>query len=381
MTRRLVSFTFVPLTLSLVQSLDIGWILKLAAMAAISSCLLTFPAKWLGRRLDILDFPGHRSSHQNPTPRTGGLAIFFSILLCLAAMLCLAQPRPPAVVVLELAGLTFVLAALGFLDDIFSLPPSARFMVQMVVAAAAAWLFGGTRLFGAGGSGELLFWPAWAFSTLFIVAFVNFFNFMDGINGIAAFQGIIGAGAICLYVLVLGGNVLTAALAAVLAGACLGFLPHNFPKAGIFMGDGGSMVLGFLLALLGLKAAGESDLPWIGLVMPLGIFIYDPVFTLVKRLTRHENVVQAHREHHYQLLVRSGWSHASVTLLQGLLMILCSAGGAAYMVGGIEVRLAVIGGLLVTAVVYSILVHRHFARKTAASGSRPQASGAAADAE
>ena len=360
--------------------MNINLILGLAAIAAISSCLLTFPAKWLGRRLDILDFPGHRSSHQNPTPRTGGLAIFFSIMVCLVAMLLLAQPRPSIEVVLELAGLTFVLAALGFLDDIFSLPPSVRFLVQMVVAAAAAWLFGGTHLFGAGGSGETLFWAAWAFSTLFIVAFVNFFNFMDGINGIAAFQGTIGASAICCFVLTFGGNVLTAAMAAVLAGACAGFLPHNFPKAGVFMGDGGSMVLGFLLALLGLKAAGESNLPWIGMVLPLGIFIYDPIFTLFKRLKRHENLVQAHREHHYQLLIRSGWSHARVTLLQGVLMILCSAGGAAYIVGGTEVRLAVIGGLLVTAVVYSVLVHRHFTRKTAASGSKPQASGAAADA-
>jgi Fuc2NAc and GlcNAc transferase len=337
---------------------------KLLMVAALGTWLLGYPAKWLGWRLNILDLPGHRSSHHNPTPRTGGLSILFGLVAAVAML-----PLPPWPT-LPLGGLVLALAALGFLDDIFSLPVSVRFVVQFAVGAAAAWLFCG-RLFGGADPSQPLYWASFCFSTLFIVTFINFFNFMDGINGLACSQGIIGGVAIAAMILLSGGSACLAGIAAALAGACLGFLPHNFPRAGIFMGDAGSMVLGFLLAVLGLMSAGDSFNAWIALVLPLGVFIYDPVFTVVKRLLRRKNVAQAHREHHYQLLIQCGWSHARVTFLQCGLMILCVGGGVVYLMSGVGGRVGVLAALLATAVGYTAFVRRCYARNRRPGPAQP----------
>jgi UDP-N-acetylmuramyl pentapeptide phosphotransferase/UDP-N-acetylglucosamine-1-phosphate transferase len=375
-------------------------VVELAILSAVTTWIAGFGAKWLGHRMDILDHPGHRSSHQHPTPRTGGLAIILGLAAAMAAAAVML--RPPHWAIWSVGGLALILAALGFVDDIFSLRASVRFAVQFAVAATASWLFP-LHLGGAPGPEQPMFWQdpmfwaSLALSTLFVVAFINFFNFMDGINGIAGFQGLIGGCAICAMILIAGGDGLragdgcgasfSAALAAAVAGACIGFLPHNFPRARMFMGDAGSTVLGFLLAILGLKAAGESsatgnaiagngmEIPWIAMVLPLAVFIYDPIFTLLKRALRRENVVQAHREHHYQLLIRVGLGHAGVTLINAGLMALCAGGGILYMAVGAAQpgkavlpvtlpggRVMVLGGLLLVAFAYSALVYRYFRR-------------------
>ena len=196
---------------------------------------------------------------------------------------------------------------------------------------------------------------------LFTVGFVNFFNFMDGINGLAACQGIWGA--LALGVLLLwGGAENSPVVAAAMAGGCLGFLPHNFPRARMFMGDVGSTSIGFCLAMLTLVGGSRCPLPWTAFILPLGVFIYDAVFTVVKRAIRRENIFRAHREHHYQLLIRSGWSHVRVTFLQAALMTLFCAGAALYSWGGDLLRLMVLATLAAVMAVYSVLVHRLFAR-------------------
>jgi UDP-N-acetylmuramyl pentapeptide phosphotransferase/UDP-N-acetylglucosamine-1-phosphate transferase len=358
-------------------------VVELAILGAVTTWIMGFPAKWLGHRMDILDHPGHRSSHQNPTPRTGGLAIILGLAAAMVAL------RPPLGIACSLGGLALVLAALGFVDDVFSLRASVRFVGQFAIAAAASWLFR-AHLFGQTQPDQPMFWASLAVSTLFIVAFINFFNFMDGINGIASFQGLIGGTAICAMILISGGEIqmgsarpasLTGGLAVALAGACIGFLPHNFPRARMFMGDAGSTVLGFLLALLGLKAAGESaaagghlPIPWIAMVLPLAVFIYDPVFTLLTRLRRREHLAQAHREHHYQLLIRTGLSHPRVTLINAGLMALCAGSGIAYMLAGAGGRIMVVGGLLLVAFSYSALVYSYFRRRSGAGAGATAAS-------
>ena len=340
---------------------------QVALFSACSAWLLGFLARYLGHKLDILDLPGHRSSHTNPTPRSGGIAIVLALVLT-GALLPI-----PAATALWLGGLCLALAVLGFLDDMFSLRASARFLVQAAVAVCAvAYL--PLHVAGAGNASSWTFWASGAFCTLFIMAFINFFNFMDGINGIAGFQGIIGGGAIAAFGLLSPGQGALAGVAVALAGVCLGFLPHNFPKAKMFMGDGGSTVLGFLLAVLALKGGEGSLLTLLAFLMPLSVFIYDPIFTLIKRLGRGENLVQAHREHHYQLLVRSGWSHAQATLVQAALMLLCAGVGAAILLGGALPGLAALALLLAVASTYSVLVHRrHAAAQAAATAANPPA--------
>ena len=346
-----------------------GHIGEVAVFSAASAWLLGFLARYLGHNLDILDLPGHRSSHSNPTPRSGSIAIVSTLLLT-----GLFLPIPVSTA-LWLGGLCLALVEMGLLDDMFSLRASVRLLVHTAVAVCAV-AFLPLHVAGATDASSWTFWVSGAFCTLFIMAFINFFNFMDGINGIAGFQGIIGGGAIAAYLLLSPGQggladvaVALAGAAIALAGACLGFLPHNFPRAKMFMGDGGSTVLGFLLAVLALKGGEGSLLRLLAFLMPLSVFIYDPVFTLIKRLGRGENVVQAHREFHFQLLVRSGWSHAKATLLQALLMLLCAGVGAAILLGGLLPGLGALAGLLAVASVYSVLVHRHHASAQAAAQS------------
>ncbi len=120
------------------------------------------------------------------------------------------------------------------------------------------------------------------------------------------------------------GDLSGAVVAGAIAGAAAGFLPHNFPAARIFMGDVGSVTLGFALAVLSMIAHTRGGVPWPALLLIHGAFLFDTVFTLIKRLLRGENVVRPHREHNYQLLIRGGKSHFAVTSTYGVI----SAGAA-----------------------------------------------------
>lgn len=268
---------------------------------------------------------------------------------------------PPFWVTLALGGMVLTLAVLGFLDDAYSLSASIRFAVQLVVGAAATLLCH-AYFFDTHEPTEVLFWVSVVFVAVFTVAFINFFNFMDGINGMACFQGIVASAAICLMVYAAGGSQYTVAISAALAGACLGFLPHNFPRAKLFMGDTGSTVLGFLLAMLTFKGSSDNKVSWLALAMPMGVFIFDPIFTLFKRAIRHERITQAHREHNYQLLIRCGWSHARVATLKVALMLLCAGAGVLYTHATRWQRLGIIGALLVIAICQSMLIFRYFLR-------------------
>ena len=164
-----------------------------------------------------------------------------------------------------------------------------------------------------------------AIAFLWLAGYTNAFNFMDGINGLAASQAAFTGLGMALLTSVVSGPPISAPLllSVILAGAALGFLPHNFPKTRMFMGDVGSAPLGFLLATLVLWSA--RDYGW-SLLIPLALlhanFVLDTGITLVRRIIRRERWYAAHREHFYQRLVRSGKSHAFVTLWEmGLQMV------------------------------------------------------------
>ena len=153
-----------------------------------------------------------------------------------------------------------------------------------------------------------------ALAVLFVVAYCNFFNFMDGINGLAAGQAVITAA--CLSVLLYQVDCGSAALiAAVSCGAAGGFVPHNFPAGRIFMGDVGSVPLGFGRALLSLVLHSRGGVPWTAVILVHAVFLFDATFTIGKRLWRGENITSPHREHNYQRLVRCGWSHVCTTII------------------------------------------------------------------
>lgn len=346
----------------------VGWasgpawdIFRTVVFASAASAVFGWPVRWLTMRLRILDRPTSRSSHTVPTPRTGGIAILMGVLLAVTLAMHL------NFAFLVAMGIGTLVMAISFVDDVVTIPSLPRLCVHLLVAGLTVVLIGlpvrdiGLPFVG----GVLPYWVGVATAILFAVGFVNFFNFMDGINGIAASQGFFGG--LSLAVLLcwawladsgsIGNSVITAAA---LAGGCLGFLPHNFPRARMFMGDVGSTTIGFSLAMLTLVGQGRTQAPWVAYVLPLGVFIYDATFTLFKRLLRGENFLKPHREHHYQLLIRCGWSHARVTGIQAAMMTVCSVGALIYARGDDLTQLAVLGVLLGMFATYSLLVHRYF---------------------
>jgi len=345
---------------------DYSWgIAGSLGLAAIGAYGAGFVATGLGRRLRIMDRPGSRSSHTTPTPRTGGMAILLGALVGLSLQ---AQPTLAFVVATVVGAL---ITAISFLDDIITIRPLPRLALHFGVTSIILILIG-LELPALGLPYARTPLPpiaGYAVAILFVVGFTNFFNFMDGINGIGAAQGIWGG--LTLAILLAWGHIAadkagnSFLYAAAIAGGCLGFLPHNFPKARLFMGDIGSTTIGFVLAVLTLIGARHTairgePMPWVCFVLPLGVFLYDATFTLLKRIVRRENFLKAHREHHYQLLVRCGWSHTQVTGLQMGLMTLCSIAALVYAGGGDAVRLAVLIGLGAVMAAYSVCVHRYF---------------------
>lgn len=256
------------------------------------------------RRRAILDHPGERSSHTTPTPRGGGLAVVGVVLLAWAAV----QVQTPTLGLWPLIAAATGLAALSWVDDLRDLSAGIRLVGQI-----AAALVGLIWLHGVGPVFQGFLPPALdaAASVVLWVAFVNFFNFMDGIDGISAVEaGAIGTGVVVLAALG-AGLAEHAPLAAVLVAGVLGFLRWNWHPAKVFLGDVGSVPIGFMLGGLLLALAGSGE--WAAaLILPL-YYLADATATLVLRAIDGERLWQAHRRHFYQRAVRRGRSHAAVS--------------------------------------------------------------------
>jgi len=281
-----------------------GWlVLKFIAVALAGAAATGVALRQLRRRA-ILDHPNDRSSHDRPTPRGGGIALLPVIVL--AWLLGEdARVQPETVVVLACA---VALAALSWVDDLRSLPPWLRLLVQIAGAAVAMpWLTEQGPVF----QGLLPVWLDAALAGLIWVWFVNLFNFMDGIDGIAGVEAAsIGLGLVCIVALAPAATA-DPWPALSLAAAVLGFLWWNWHPARIFLGDVGSVPLGFLIGWLLLSAAAQGH--WApAVILPL-YYLSDATLTLLRRAARGENVWQAHREHFYQVAVQRGRSHATVS--------------------------------------------------------------------
>lgn len=272
-----------------------------------------FPVQAALARCGVVDRPNARSSHTRPTVRGGGVAIIFVVAPAFALA---GGPETGPISVAALLGL----AAVSFIDDLQGVTAAVRFAVQ--VGAAAAFLAVLSWPNGTIPENGLIFaFVAW----VWITGYTNAFNFMDGINGIAGLQALItGLGT---AVIAVAAGVSTSSspvlIAMATAGSALGFLPHNFPRARVFMGDVGSAPLGFVLAGLAVWIAMLTSwwmLFWLALLH--ANFVLDTAITLVRRAMRRERLLDAHREHFYQRLVRSGWSHTRTSLTVALLQTL-----------------------------------------------------------
>lgn len=261
-------------------------------------------------RRQLLDLPNARSSHTRPTPRGGGLAVAAVILVGIAALTFSGWlPRPTG---LAVVGGGLLIAGVGWLDDHRSLPASLRAGVHVVAAGWAVWWLGGLPALRVGDGVARLGWAGGLLALLGVVWATNLYNFMDGIDGLAAGEavvvGLIGGG-----LLLAGDRAELAGVAFLTAGASGGFLVWNWSPARIFMGDVGSGLLGFMFAVLAVASENAGGVPVLGWLMLLGVFVFDATATLLRRAAGGERWYEAHRSHAYQRAVQSGWSHRSVT--------------------------------------------------------------------
>ena len=286
------------------------WLLLPAG--ALTGALLTGVVTRYLRRRAILDHPNERSSHAVPTPRGGGWGILLVLLPGWAAL---------GVSPWVLAGAA-LLAAVSWLDDRHNLAPGPRLLVHVAAVGAGLVALGGeARVFQGwlpAGLDHLATGLCWLW-------FINLFNFMDGIDGLAGSEAVSVAGGLALVVAAGGAAAGLLEPALVLAGAACGFLVWNWHPARVFMGDVGSIPVGFALGWL-LFAAAAAGLWPAALLLPL-YFVTDASFTLARRFLAGKPVLQAHREHFYQQATQAGRSHAAVTLrviAANLVLIACA---------------------------------------------------------
>ena len=273
------------------------------ALAAILSLALTGLATWYARRRGLIDHPGDRQSHVLPTPRGGGAGL---ILAFLVSSLLFAQGAMSGGWMSCLLPAVLMLAITGWWDDHRPLSARIRLLVQL---AATAWLLVCLQESGLQMSAWL--WPV---AVLFVVWMSNLYNFMDGSNGMAGAQGVFSA-AVLAWLFARAGDEATSIFSVMLAASCLGFLPWNLRKARVFMGDVGSVSLGFSFAALLVYGAvsGAFNVPVA--LMVLLPFLVDSTLTLIARVLKRERWYNAHRQHLYQQIIIQGWTHGRVLLL------------------------------------------------------------------
>jgi|CXWL01.1.fsa_nt_gi UDP-N-acetylmuramyl pentapeptide phosphotransferase/UDP-N-acetylglucosamine-1-phosphate transferase len=277
--------------------------------------------RW-GVKNNMLAVPNERSSHSEPTPHGAGIVI---------VVICLATYIPISIFVMGTFSWGYftgalLIALISFVDDFYPLRTHWRLLVHAVAAILLivdleTWhgitMLGSLKL---GVFGYIL-------TFLWIVWMVNSYNFMDGIDGLAGLQAVIAAVSWCLLCRILDMHGIYY-FSVIIAAASMGFLVHNLSRSKIFMGDVGSAFLGFTFAslpLMGRAMASRSpDLLPIAAVLFLWFFLFDSVVTITKRLLRGEKIWLPHREHLFQLLVISGFSHRQVTVIYGILATLLS---------------------------------------------------------
>lgn len=283
-----------------------------------------------------LDRPNERSLHDQPVPRTGGLGVHLGILLICPFV----APEIPTIIWM----ITLGLLVISFADDLRGLPALTRLTAHIA---------------GSGIFASVTIYPAYGLTiacvtTLGLTWLINLYNFMDGADGLAGgmtFFGFSFYGSAAL----LADNPEFAIMNFSIAAAAAGFLIFNFHPARIFLGDAGSVPLGFLAGVIGLRGWQLQLWTWWFPLLVFSPFIVDASVTLARRICVHARVWEAHRDHYYQRLIRMGWSHRRTALAAYVLMVACGLAGLI----GLHQPLLVKVGLLATALfMYAAIIHR-----------------------
>ncbi len=315
--------------------------------------------------LRIMDVPNQRSSHHMPTPKSGGLGIVTAFmagqfgLYFLATSVRLSEPYFIGLIAGSLA-----VAVVSLLDDVRQRSLSLRFMTQIVATAVVLasglviqeiWL----PVVGRVDLGLL----GYLMTALWIIGLTNAVNFMDGLNGLVAGSVAIAA-AFMATICFLTGSHFAYLLALILCVSVAGFIPFNFPRARVFMGDVGSQFLGFSFAVLGVIAA-QVDLSRTSfMIVPILLFalLFDAILTFSRRIVRGEPVLQPHRTHLYQLLNRAGWSHTRVSSLYFAFAVLQGVAGLIFLRLPSDGRILIFAPMLAVQSAFAVWVYALFRR-------------------
>ncbi len=287
---------------------------------ALTLMLLSAATVRLMISMRVMDTPEDRKAHVHPTPKGGGVGIVvaflagIAVLYRYAAFARLADPYFLGVIEASLA-----IAVVAFLDDLFDWPFTVKLGAQLgaaLVAVSSGLYVADFHLPAAIGPLLPALWPGLAVTLLWILFTTNAMNFIDGLNGLASGVSLIA----CLFIVFIAeqhGGWFAYAAAGLLAAGLAGFLPFNFPKARIFMGDVGSQFCGFILAVLAVVASRFDGVELSFLLVPMLLsgVLFDVAFTLVRRMIAGERLTEPHRGHLYQVAQRSGVPATAVTLV------------------------------------------------------------------
>jgi len=330
-------------------------------VTSLVSWLLTRPAAWLGLRLGLVDLPGRRRTKRRPIPTTGGLVVFSTIVASLFVTLRIHGSVEP-----EIAGKLAVLMAggaaivvLGMLDDKLSLRPRVKLGAQIVVAVAmAAGGVGIDRMRFLFGPAFDMGWFGYPLTVFWFVGFMNAINLIDGLDGLASGIAAIAAAGL-VAVGIINQNPILYLMAAGMLGSTLGFLQHNFSRGDIYLGDAGSMVLGFFLAggaIIGAYGDGASNALLVGAACMI-VPAFDVVTSILRRRRAQRGIMTADRSHIHHRFIRFGLNpKMAVVLLWGVTVFF---GGQ--MLGFIAPHgiLYIVASYVVAAVVANEIVKQH----------------------
>jgi Fuc2NAc and GlcNAc transferase len=318
-------------------------------IVVLSGFLLGVAGSWLmmrhGKQLGIMDIPNGRSSHSKSIPKGAGLGILAALLI---SSLMLKIPWfvwfPAAVISL----------ASFWGADKYILPVYKRLMIHFGCALFFLIFFWASK--------QAIMGPyvVWLPALVFIVGTANFFNFMDGIDNISGIIGSMAFFLMAFYARISGLESVYADLSLVIAFSCLGFLCSNIPKARVFLGDVGSILLGFLFACL-VIVLSENVLDFLVMSGFLAVFYMDALFTMVVRIRQRDSLIKPHRKHVYQVLANeAGINHFKISLGYGLVQLVIGVSAISIQSKGVVFLLGTYLFYGLIFVVFSFFVRRKF---------------------
>ena len=343
----------------------------IALAAGLTTLVCTPLAKKIAIAFDAVDYPSKRRINTEPIPRLGGLAVFAGLIVgCALAIMGtklwgwppMLVSHPSLAVNYPLLALAFVLmVATGAADDIYQLSPRMKFAGQLVAAGVA--VFGGLVIHEivnplAPATHIQLGWIAYPATIIYLVAFTNIINLIDGLDGLASGISCIAALSMFSFA-VLAGRMDAAVIAVAIAGACLAFLRYNFNPASIFLGDSGSLLLGFCLGVISLLNVSRTA-ALTSIAIPLivaGVPILDTFSAIIRRTRAHVSIGQADKGHIHHRLIQEGYNQKQAVLLIYAWCLLLSLGAAAINQVGVIWRVVIFAALLACSAAFAVHLH------------------------